>query len=65
MERNRLVEFNGTMYVLVRTIKESQVNNNMEGLKAWRDKLNCDHVIKHDGHFLMVRTVEDIKWEEV
>ena len=61
----RVIEFNGKMYQLVRTIRTEQVNNNMEGLKAWRDMLHCDHVLKHDGHFLMVWKVEDISWEEV
>jgi hypothetical protein len=65
MEHNRVVEFNGKMYVLVRTIKEEQVNGNLEGLKAWKEQLHCDHVLKTNGHYLMVRFVEDIEWEEV
>ena len=65
MGLNKIVEFNGKMYELVRTIKVEQVNNNMEGLRAWRDKLGCDHVLRHQDHFLMVRFVDDIEWEEV
>mgnify|MGYP001039975724 FL=1 len=61
----KIVEFNEKLYVLVRTIKVSQVNGNMEGLKAWRDMLHCDHVLKHNEHYLMVRYVDDIEWEEV
>jgi len=63
--RNQIVEFNGKLYQLVRTIKVAQVNGNMEGLKAWRDYLNCDHVLKHNDLFLMVRFIEDIEWEEI
>jgi hypothetical protein len=37
----------------------------MEGLKAWRDYLNCDHVLRHGDHFLMVRFVDDVEWEEI
>jgi hypothetical protein len=65
MGLNKIVEFNGKMYELVRTIKVEQVNNNMEGLRAWRDKLGCDHVLRHQDHFLMVRFVDDIEWEEI
>jgi len=61
----RLVEFNNKMYHLKRTIKVSQVNGNMEGLKAWRDILGCDHVLRNGDYFLMVRTVDDIEWEEI
>lgn len=53
------------MYHLKRTIKVSQVNGNMEGLKAWRDMLGCDHVLRHGDQFLMVRFVDDVEWEEL
>lgn len=62
---NKVVEFNGKMYELVRSIRVEQVNGNMEGLRAWRDKLGCDHVLRHQDHFLMVRFVDDIEWEEI
>jgi hypothetical protein len=65
MGRNEIIEFNGKMYQLVRTIKQEQVGTNMEGLKAWRDYLHCDHVLRHNDHFLMVRYVDDIEWEEI
>ena len=60
-----IVEFNDKLYQLVRTISVDQVNGNMEGLKAWRDMLHCDHVLKHGDKFLRVRYVEDIEWEEI
>lgn len=60
-----IVEFNGKLFHLIRTIKVDQVNGNMEGLKAWRDMLHCDHVLKHNDSFLMVRYVDDIEWEEI
>jgi hypothetical protein len=62
---NKIVEFNGKMYELVRSIRVEQVNGNMKGLRAWRDKLGCDHVLRHQDHFLMVRFVDDIEWEEI
>ena len=57
----KLVKFNDTWYQLVRTIKVSQVNGNMDALKAWRDHLNCDHVLQNGEHYLMVRFVEEAK----
>jgi len=61
----KIVEFNDKLYYLVRTIKVSQVNGNMVGLKAWKEMLHCDHVLKHNEYYLMVRFVDDIEWEEV
>ncbi len=57
----KLIQFNDKYYQLIRSIKVSQVNNNMEGLKAWMERLHCNHVLKHDGHYLVVRTVDDVE----
>jgi hypothetical protein len=32
---------------------------NMELLKAYRDYLGCDHVLRTPTHFLMCETIED------
>ena len=57
----QLVKFNDTWYQLVRTIKVSQVGDNMEGLKAWRDYLLCDHVLRNGEQYLLVRFVDEAK----
>ena len=55
----KLIFLDGQYYQLVREIKVEQVMGNMEGLKAWRDMLYCDHVLKYSGKYLMVRRVLD------
>jgi len=55
----KLIHLDGEYYQLVRHIKVERVMGNMEGLKAWRDMLHCDHVLKYDGKYLMVRRVLD------
>ena len=55
----RLINLNGEYYQLVREISVEQVGGNMEGLKAWRDMNNCDHVLKYQGKYLLVRCVKD------
>jgi hypothetical protein len=55
----KLVYLNNEYYQLVREISEEQVNGNMEGLKAWRDMNHCDHVLKYQGKYLLVRLVKD------
>ena len=57
----KLIQLNDIYYQLVRSIKIEQVNGNMEGLKAWRDRLHCDHVLKHQNQYLMVRRVLDVE----
>ena len=55
----KLIYLDGEYYQLVRDIKVEQVMGNMEGLKAWKDRLHCDHVLKYKGKYLMVRRVLD------
>jgi|TARA_R100000951_G_C2640142_1_gene180635 hypothetical protein len=59
----KLICLNNVYYQLVRSITIEQVDGNMEGLKAWRDRLHCDHVLKHQNQYLMVRKVEDVEVE--
>ena len=37
----------------------------MDFVKAWRDWLGVDHVLKTQTHFLFVMNVDDIEFEEV
>jgi hypothetical protein len=37
----------------------------MEGLKAWRDYLKCDHVLQQGEYYLLVRYVQDVEFEEI
>jgi len=55
----KLIYLDGEYYQLVRDIAVERVMGNMEGLKAWRDMLHCDHVLKYSGKYLMVRRVLD------
>jgi len=57
----KLIFLDGEYYQLVRQIDVEQVMGNMDGLKAWRDMLQCDHVLKYQGKYLMVRRVLDAK----
>ena len=55
----KLIFLDNEYYQLVRQIKVEQVNDNMQGLKAWKEMLHCDHVLKYQGMYLMVRRVLD------
>jgi hypothetical protein len=38
---------------------------NMEFVKAWRDWLGVDHVLRTQTHFLFVMNVDDVEFEEI
>lgn len=66
----RLFYNNDTYYVVLRELKVHQVSNsngsiNMEVLKAWRDYLDGDHVLRVNDSYLICETVEEPDYEEI
>jgi hypothetical protein len=60
----QLFKFNDKLYVIIRAIAFHNFENkdgsiNMDVLKAWRDHLGCDHVLRHNEQFLLVQTIQD------
>ena len=60
----QLFKHNDKLYVVIRNMATHNFENkngsiNMEVLKAWRDHLGCDHVLRHNDHYLLVQTIQD------
>ena len=62
---NKVIEVQGKLYQVVRTISESQVGSNIDGLKAWTELLHCDRSFKSNGHYYIVRDIKDIEFQEL
>ena len=65
----QLFKHNDKLYVIIRAMafhnfENSNESINMEVLKAWRDHLKGDHVLKHNDKFLIVETIQDAEIEE-
>jgi hypothetical protein len=65
----QLFKFNDKLYVIIRAMAFHNFENsngsiNMEVLKAWRDYLGCDHVLRHNERYLLVQTIQDAEIEE-
>ena len=65
----QLFKFNDKLYVVVRNVPIHNFENkdgsiNMEVLKTWRDHVGCDHVIKHNDHYLLVQTIQEAEIDE-
>tara|TARA_R110000796_G_scaffold252421_1_gene386705 strand:- start:1357 stop:1581 length:225 start_codon:yes stop_codon:yes gene_type:complete len=46
-------------------IAKNTTHVSMEFVKAWRDWLDADHVLKTQNAFLFVMNVDDVEYEEV
>jgi hypothetical protein len=60
----QLFKFNDKLYVIIRSMALHNFENkdgsiNMDVLKAWRDYLGCDHVLRHNERYLLVQTIQD------
>lgn len=65
----QLFKHNDNLYLVLRDMPEHNFKNkdgsiNMNVLKAWRDHLKGDHVLKHNDKFLIVETIQDAEIEE-
>jgi len=55
----KLINIEGQYYQLIRQVRVEAIKDNLSGLKAWRDLLRCDNVLKYRDVYLLVRKVED------
>ena len=60
---------NDTYYVVLRKLKVHSVSNsngviNMDALKAWRDYVGADHVLRQNDEYLLCETVKDAQLVE-
>ena len=59
----QIINANGNLYQLVRTIREDQLKNpNMEDLKEY---FLCDTLLRKQGMLYFCRLIEEIEYEEI
>ena len=58
-----IINANGNLYQLIRTLKEDQLKNpNTEDLKEY---FLCDTVLRKQGLLYFCRIIEEIEYEEI
>jgi len=58
-----IINANGNLYQLIRTIKENRLKNpNMEDLKKY---FHCDTLLRKQGVLYFCRLIEEIEYEEI
>ena len=59
----KIINANGNLYQLIRTIRENQLKNpNMEDLKRY---FYCDTLLRKQGLLYFCRLIEEIEYEEI
>jgi len=66
----QLFKYGDLLYVINRTMPLHQFHDkagvfNNEKMKAWKQWLGCDHVLKHNNMYLFVETLPEYEFEEV
>lgn len=54
-----VLNFNDTLYILKRTIKESTIPEDQ--VQSYKDYLGCDSVLKKDGIYYFVNRIEEVQ----
>ena len=59
----KIINANGNLYQLIRTIRENQLKNpNMEDLKRY---FYCDTLLRKQGLLYFCRLIKEIEYEEI
>ena len=60
MFKNQFVNFNNTLYIIKKLLKESD----LPIIDTWKEHLRADTVLKKDGILYFLETVPDLEIEE-
>ena len=66
----RFYTHNEKLFLVLKEVHENKVKNkdgspNLEFLKAWRDWIGADHVLRVSHSYLLCETVQELEFEEV
>lgn len=58
------------LFIVLREVPEYKVNNkdgnpDLDLLKEWRDWVGANHVLRLSHSYLLCKTIEDLKFEEL
>ena len=65
MFNKQVIEVQGKLYIVHRTISEEQVKGDTEALKLWTEMLGCDRSFKNKGVYYIVKDITDIDYEQI
>ena len=66
----RFYTHNEKLFLVLKEVHENKVKNkdgspNLEFLKAWRDWIGADHVLRVSHSYLLCETVQELEFEEI
>ena len=61
---------NDKLFLVLKEVHENKVKDkdgspNLEFLKAWRDWIGADHVLRVSHSYLLCETVQELEFEEI
>lgn len=66
----RFYTHNDKLFLVLKEVHEDKIKNkdgspNLDALKAWRDWIGADHVLRISHSYLLCETIQDLKFEEI
>lgn len=65
MRNNEIIEVEGKLYEVIRTISVEQVRDRIDMLKAWQQYNHCDRIFRKENRYYLVRDIDDVEFEYV
>ena len=67
---NQIIEMNGKLYLLIRTISKEYIDSRKKGtkeevLKLWQEGLKADKILQNSTEYIFVNSIDDVDFEEV
>lgn len=67
---NQIIEMNGKLYLLIRTISKEYIDSRKKGtkeevLKLWQEGLKADKILQNTTEYIFVNCIDDVDFEEV
>lgn len=67
---NQIIEMNGKLYILIRTISKEYIDSRKKGtkeevLKLWQEGLKADKILQNSTEYIFVNSIDDVDFEEV
>ena len=59
--RPTLFRHNNELYIILRAMPVEKFKNNMKIVKACKEWLDADHVLKYKGDFLFVEEIKELE----
>lgn len=67
---NRIINYNGKLYILLREISKSFIDTRKKGtieevINMYKEAIKAEKILQNNDYYLLVNLVDDVEFEEI